>query len=297
MSTGFKSIAVAGAQGSIGRAVLKGLTSTPEVSVLVLTRKATPRPEWLVKEVAHAGIDYDDVEGTAAVLRQHKVEVVVSPGNGILQQIPLANAAKAAGVQLFVPSEFGTVTRGFPLDQAPEFLVGKVRVGEHLESIGLPYLRVYTGAFHDFALPLVGYPVNKKVNILRSLKGNTPMSITHIDDIGDRPRHWLTVFTGFIAYVITHYPLAELAFKSFRIEGGHLTFNELAALLNAPVVHVDEIPTEFYSATFLAQAQTFVERGLLNTETRICDGDGAGGASHLWKGHRWTTVKDCLQIV
>ena len=128
MSAGFKSIAVAGAQGSIGKAVLQGLTSTPGVSVLVLTRKTTPRPEWLPKEVAHAGVDYDDVDGTAAVLREHKVEVVVFPGSGILQQIPLADAAKAGGVQLFVPSEYGTVDQAFALQEAPDFLAPKVKV-------------------------------------------------------------------------------------------------------------------------------------------------------------------------
>ena len=73
MSPVLKSIAVAGAQGNIGKAVLQGLTSTPGVSVLVLTRKTTPRPDWLPKEVAHAGVDYDDVDGTAVVLRKHKV--------------------------------------------------------------------------------------------------------------------------------------------------------------------------------------------------------------------------------
>ncbi|KAL1696455.1 hypothetical protein GGG16DRAFT_121236 [Schizophyllum commune] len=290
MSAGFKSIAVAGAQGSIGKAVLQGLTSTPGVSVLVLTRKTTPRPEWLPKEVAHAGVDYADVEGTAAVLREHKVEVVVFPGSGILQQIPLADAAKAAGVQLFVPSEYGTLDQAFTLQEAPDFLAPKVKVAQHLEAIGLPSVRVYTGAFHDFTLPLVGYNVNKKVNILKGLKGDTQMSITHTNDIG-------AYFSpGFIAYVITHYPLSDLAFKSFRIEGGHLSFNQLAALLNAPVEHVDEIPSNFYDKTFLAHAQTFVERGLLNTETKVCEGDGAGGANHLWKGHKWTTVKESLNL-
>ena len=91
-------------------------------------RKTTPRPEWLPKEVAHAGVDYDDVDGTTAVLREHKVEVVVFPGSGILQQVPLADAAKAAGVQLFVPSEYGTVDQAFTLEEAPDFLAPKVKV-------------------------------------------------------------------------------------------------------------------------------------------------------------------------
>ncbi|KAL1695462.1 hypothetical protein GGG16DRAFT_109130 [Schizophyllum commune] len=286
MTSTFTSIAVASAQGVVGQAIVQSLAATPGISTLVLTRKSTPRPAWLPAAVAHAGVDYDDVPGTAAVLRAHKVEVVIFPGMGILQQIPLADAAKAAGVQLFVPSEFGTVSKGFPKEEAPDFLKEKLNVAEHLEAIGLPYARVYPGIFHDFALHLVGYTVNKKVNILKGLTGNTPFSFTHTNDIG-----------GFVAYIVTHYPLSELAWKSFRIEGEHVSFNELAAFLGAPAEKVEQIPTEgFWPVVFLGQIQTFIERGLLNTQTKVVDGDGAGGAMHLWKGHKWTGVKEALNL-
>ena len=162
MPAGFKSIAVAGAQSSIGKPAVQALASTSGVSVLVLTRKTTPRPDWLPEGVAHAGVDYDDVDGTAAVLREHKVEVVLAPitTTAVLQQIPLANAAKAAGVQLFVPSEFGTISKGWKKEEVPAFLAPKIQVAgevlsftnidlalilfaEHLESIGLPSLRIF----------------------------------------------------------------------------------------------------------------------------------------------------------
>ncbi|KAI4523474.1 hypothetical protein K525DRAFT_282642 [Schizophyllum commune Loenen D] len=267
-------------------AIVQSLASIPGISTLVLTRKSTLRPAWLPAEAAHAGVDYNEVPGTAADLREHKVEVVIFPGMGILQQIPLADAAKTAGVQLFVPSEFGTVSKGFPKEEAPEFVKEKLTVAEHLEAIGLPYARVYVtvmnfwpGIFHDFALHLVGYTVNKKVNILKGLTGNTPFSFMHTNDIG-----------GFVAYIVTHYPLSELAWKSFRIEGEHVLFNELAALLNAPAEKVEAIPTDRFWPV------TFNERGLLNTETKIVDGDGAGGANHLWKGHKWTGVKEGLNL-
>ena len=103
--------------------------------------------------------------------------------------------------------------------------------------------------------------------------------------------------SGFVAYIVTHYPLSELAWKSFRIEGEHVSFNELAALLGAPAEKVERIPTEgFWPVVFLGQIQTFIERGLLNTETKVVDGDGAGGAMHLWKGHKWTGVKEALSL-
>ena len=69
--------------------------------------------------------------------------------------------------------------------------------------------------------------------------------------------------------------------------------------MNAPVVEVDEVPRnhERLTTAFLQQLQNFVERGLLNTKTKICDGDGAGGANDLWKGHTWKSVKESLSLV
>ena len=135
MSSTFTSIAVASAQGVVGQAIVHSLASTPGISTLVLTRKSTPRPAWLPAQAAHAGIDYNDVPGTAAVLREHKVEVVIAPVGhfAVPQQKPLASAAKAAGVQLFVPSEFGTPTKGWKKGEAPHYLLPKIEVaGEYL---------------------------------------------------------------------------------------------------------------------------------------------------------------------
>ena len=135
MSSTFKSFAVAGANSAIGKATVEALAKVANTSTLVLTRKSIPRPEWLPSAVTHAGIDYDDIEGTAAVLREHKVEVVIAPVGhfAVPQQIPLASAAKAAGVQLFVPSEFGTPTKGWKKGEAPHYLLPKIEVaGEYL---------------------------------------------------------------------------------------------------------------------------------------------------------------------
>lgn len=284
----FKSIAVAGAQSAIGKVIVLTLAATPGMSVLVLTRATTARPAYLPENVAHAGINYSDVDATATILSGHKVEVVISPVNGaaVLEQIPLANAAKAAGVKLFVPSEYGTITKGIPAEDVSPFLQGKMQVADHLQSIGLPSLRVFTGIFQEFVQLLVGYGTNKKVNIISSLKGDTPFSTTNTDDIG-----------GFVAYVVTHHPLSALADKAVRIEGDRLTLNELGAVLGAPIEKVDVIPApEGVPAAFLAHLQTLIDMGYLNTETKLVDDDGSGGANGLWEGHRWTPLKEFLKL-
>ncbi|TRM60830.1 hypothetical protein BD626DRAFT_571533 [Schizophyllum amplum] len=284
----FKSIAVAGAQSAIGKVIVLTLAATPGMSVLVLTRATTARPAYLPENVAHAGINYSDVDATATILSGHKVEVVISPVNGaaVLEQIPLANAAKAAGVKLFVPSEYGTITKGIPAEDVSPFLQGKMQVADHLQSIGLPSLRVFPGIFQDYVPLLVGYGASKKVNILRSLKGDTPFSTTSTDDIG-----------GFVAHVVTRHPLSVLADKVVRIEGSRVTLNELGAVFEAPVEKVDAIPgVEGVRTAFIAQLQKFIEKGYLNTETKLADGDGSGGANALWEDHRWTPLKETLKL-
>ncbi|TRM70020.1 hypothetical protein BD626DRAFT_554261 [Schizophyllum amplum] len=289
MPAGFKSIAIAGAQSAIGKAAVLALAATPGVSVLVLTRAVTARPAFLPDNVAHSGIDYADVNATTAILQEHQVQVVIAPLNSfaIMQQIPLADAAKAAGVQLFVPSEFGTVSKGIPDVETPPYLRVKMQIADHLQAIGLPYLRVFPGSFQEFIYPLVGYGVNKKVNILRSLKGDTPFSVTTCDDIG-----------GFVAHVVTHHPLASLANKCFRIEGDRTTLNGLGAILDAPIEKVNDVPVPEgpLTSSFVGELQTLVDKGWLNTETRFVDGDGSGGANALWEGHHWTTLREFLKL-
>jgi hypothetical protein len=67
-------------------------------------------------------------------------------GHGLDTQVPLAVAAKAAGVKLFVPSEFGNNTD----DVKDGMLAAKTAVVSKLKEIGLPYTSYYTGPFSDF---------------------------------------------------------------------------------------------------------------------------------------------------
>jgi hypothetical protein len=67
-----------------------------------------------------------------------------------LTHIDLAKAAKAAGVKLFLPSEFGTPgTTGPPGDNV---FSQKLRIREVLKEIGLPYALIFTGPWPDFCL-------------------------------------------------------------------------------------------------------------------------------------------------
>jgi uncharacterized protein YbjT (DUF2867 family) len=281
MST-FKSFAVIGA-GRIGTHTVKALLSK-NVSVLVLTRSST---KTLPVGAKSAVVDYEDTAAVAAALKEHNVEAVVSTINGMVMslQIKLADAAKAAGVKLFAPSEFTMPTHGYTEGYAG----GKDIIVAHLVSIGLPYARFYTGTFIGYITWLLDYS-DGKVRIVG--KGNTPASFTAEEDIG-----------GFVAHVLTELPPSELENRIFRIQGDRKTLLEVAALFGdkATVEHIETFGGEGMEA-YRTQFHHFVEQGRVSTgwdEPSKKEGTGekaAGSSNSLWPGHQWKTIKDVLKV-
>ena len=103
-------------------------------------------PEWVAQGAKFATIDYNDQPTLVAAFQD--VEVVISLVNGspdgIQGQKALADAAKAAGAKIFVPSEFGS-----PSPKSEGRAALKVQVQDHLREIGLPYAVFYTGPWSD----------------------------------------------------------------------------------------------------------------------------------------------------
>ena len=101
-------------------------------------------------------VDYSSPESLAQALKGVDVVVSTVAGLALSVQAPLAEAAKAAGVKLFVPAEFGG-----PSDGRTESVLGiKNQFKLKLKEIGLPYVVFNTGLFSDFALsPYVPDPL------------------------------------------------------------------------------------------------------------------------------------------
>lgn len=64
------------------------------------------------------------------------------------QQEVLAKVAKAAGVKLFVPSEYGIDTE----DADSGVFLAKKRFSEFLREIDLPYVKIFTGLWTDYCI-------------------------------------------------------------------------------------------------------------------------------------------------
>ncbi|KAA1474003.1 NAD-P-binding protein [Dentipellis sp. KUC8613] len=217
MST-FTSFAIAGV-GSIGAYIaeellkLKASGKVKEVILLTRAGSTNANTDKLVEKGAKlATIDYSSQDSLTAALSG--VDVVISTLSipALAAQDAVAVAAKAAGVRLFVPSEFGgrsdEITEGL--------LLPKKRFHARLQEIGLPYVLVYTGGFSDLIFNSLLKLDLKSGKVSTGGDGSSPVSYTSRPDIG-----------RFLAYVLTTLPPDQLNNKILRIEGERLSFSEV----------------------------------------------------------------------
>ncbi|KAM0540813.1 hypothetical protein ACHAPJ_013501 [Fusarium lateritium] len=170
-------VAIAGASGALGSAVLSKLIATPHLNVRVLRNLRS-------KSVYPAGIQVTDVdyssteELTRALAGQHAlVSTVGAPG--ISGQLQLINACIAAGVNRFIPSDFGADLENPNAQKLPLF-VPKVKIHQYLvaksNTTGISYTYIYTGSFLDW-----GFENNMSFDVLSDTPtivgdGNLPFS-------------------------------------------------------------------------------------------------------------------------
>ena len=159
--------------GNIGTHILRALTTSEfssRISTFVLIRPASladPSKKAAIDTVRSLGVAIVEgdlkagVPALTALLKAANIHTVVSVVGGepdqIAQQLPLVEAAKAAGVRHFIPSEFAVDTEATPLDGMWGPLIqGKQDVSRAVQAAGLDYTLLFTGIFTDF---LVSYPI------------------------------------------------------------------------------------------------------------------------------------------
>ncbi|KAI0296986.1 NAD-P-binding protein [Multifurca ochricompacta] len=196
--SGYKNFAVVGA-GSTGSFIIRQLLKDKSAgivnNVVVLTREGSKTTE----SIKNALVGVDVVISTIAA-------------TVINLQVGLAEAAKEAGVQLFVPSEFGAQTEG----ETEGFLGAKANIQTQLKALGLPYTLFYTGGFADYLwTPTFGLDVTSgKVSI--GGDGNKQNPFTSRVDIA-----------RYVSYILTRLPAEQLNNRSFAMAGDKKSFNEL----------------------------------------------------------------------
>ncbi|KAG2045314.1 NAD(P)-binding protein [Suillus americanus] len=280
----YTSFAVAGAGPTIGGRIVKALLERGASVVALARPSSTSTSSPLLEGAKIATADYADVKAVASILREHKVEVLISAvAYGALpSQSTIADAAKEAGVKLFVPSEFGLPTEG----GKGGHMVIKSQFADYLKSLGIPSVRFYTGMFMEFVPQFAGVDTGKFMVLG---KGDASFSTTALEDVA-----------GFTAHVLTSLPPAKLHDATFRIEGERTSFNKVGALYaskNIPVEHVTSLPEGYVKQTLL---QGLFEQGRGSSgwdnyvDKDIPENAHSGNAA--WPGHQWKSIKEVLEL-
>ncbi|KAL6408618.1 putative isoflavone reductase family protein [Ilyonectria robusta] len=105
---------------------------------------------------------------------------------GLLDQIPLADAAKVAGVKRFVPCFFATIA---PPKGVLDLRYLKEEILLHVKKIHLPYTVIDVGWWYQLSLPRlpsgrIDYAVTMPVEYIAG-DGNAPSALTDMRDVGN----------------------------------------------------------------------------------------------------------------
>lgn len=181
-----KNVAVAGGSGSLGEPVLKAIVDSGKFTVTVLSREGSKAT--FPSSVKVINVDYTSVSSLTAALKGQDAVVSTVGTAGLLGQSLLIDAAIAAGVKRFIPSEYGSDTSNPKAAALPVFGY-KIATRKHLErkvaaGADITYTYIINGPFIDWGLQ-VGFLLDLSTNkptIYNS--GDQKWSTTTLSSIG-----------------------------------------------------------------------------------------------------------------
>ncbi|EED24289.1 conserved hypothetical protein [Talaromyces stipitatus ATCC 10500] len=181
-----KNVLVVGGGGNLSPAIIDALVKSPHnYTVSVLSRAhSTYQPP---SGVNHLKTDYTHDSLLSALKGQNAVVSAIA-GTAIPEQKKIIDAAIEAGVQRFLPSEFGSdTTTPLAVDYFPGW-APKVEIRDYLKSKQdkIEWTVVFNGFFFDWGLKVGFIPVNgkdKTATIFPKYK-DVRFSATNLEDIG-----------------------------------------------------------------------------------------------------------------
>ena len=128
------------------------------------------------------------VPALTAMLKEAKIQTVVSVVGGlqVAQQLPLVEAAKAAGVRHFIPSDFAFDTDAVPVDGMwGPYVQPKKVVQQAVRAAGLDYTRFFVGVFTEFLVtaPIAGVDLQRG-QIAAPGSWEAKVNTTALDEVG-----------------------------------------------------------------------------------------------------------------
>ncbi|KJZ71057.1 hypothetical protein HIM_09557 [Hirsutella minnesotensis 3608] len=218
MSSAIRYVAIAGAAGSLGSVVFGRLVESGKFQVRVLRRKGSGSTFPSGTDVVD--VDFDSFDSLKGALAGQDAVVAAFGPEAFNKQPTLIDAAIAAGVQRFLPAEFGSNLNN-ALNRALPPFAEKVKVRDYLadkaKTTALTYTLVSNGPFLDWGLDydFLLDVSNHKAIIVGG--GETPFSTTTLQSVAD-------------AMVGVFENLEETKNRAVFIEDIQITQNKLLAL-------------------------------------------------------------------
>lgn len=155
MSSPIRKVIVVGASGAVGRPVVTALLEE-DFQVTALTRDSSNAT--FPDGVKVAKTDYSRGSLDQAFQGQDAVVSTVA-GSGISSQITLIDAAVAAGVKVFIPSEYGIDTQSTNAPEVIPLTAHKIAALNHLRSFKdkISWTVLVTGALFDWNFDFPGF--------------------------------------------------------------------------------------------------------------------------------------------
>ncbi|KAI1800347.1 NAD(P)-binding protein [Daldinia bambusicola] len=187
MADSLKHVSVVGASGNLGKEVVRELLKAGfKVTAFAREQSTATFPS----EVTVKKVDYQSVESLTAALQGQDAVVSTIATAAVGGQIPLVDAAIAAKVKRFIPSEFGINTRIVEGTSIGKILQGKVKTLEYLiaksqENPWFSWTGVSSGVFLDWGLKYgtAGFDKNSKTAIIYD-SGDEPVQASNLAFIG-----------------------------------------------------------------------------------------------------------------
>ncbi|KAB5596260.1 Isoflavone reductase-like protein [Ceratobasidium theobromae] len=232
-----KIVALAGANGYVGKAFANALLDVDASQLRILTRaESVDSPSLQEFKTRGASLHIIAYDSEASIVKALEgVDVLISTvASAVLvhAQVPLIKAAKAAGVKTFFPSEYGAL---FEDESDPSPVVqAKKEVIRTTKEAGLPITIVSNGAFPEYCInPYFGFSfADKKVTIWGD--GNAKVAWTSARSVAD----W-------VANVLKTVPVEQLQNKHLRIRGTAASPNDIVRIWEKK--HNDKLEVDYHS--------------------------------------------------
>lgn len=180
----YKNVIIIGAGGNLGPSVLKAFLSS-SFNTSVLSREGSNSTFPSGVNVVRA--NYDDTESLKKAFQGQDAVISLVGGNALGDQNKLIDAAIAAGVQRFIPSEFGSDTPNPKTREVVPLFSAKSGTVDYLKSkeSAISWTSVITGPFFDWGLKVgfLGFNLKDKTYTIID-SGNATFSTTNLLYIG-----------------------------------------------------------------------------------------------------------------